>query len=281
MSTGPGRERSWKAELRLGFAHDGQRTVLADMEFRGPLRVQRPFYPEGLPCHCYVLHPPGGLVSGDMLYLEADVRPAAHALLTTPSAGKVYGTDSHNVAQGQDVRMRVTDGILEWLPMETIIFDRARAVMNLELDLAGQSRALGWDIVCLGREAGNHPFMAGQLRQQLRIRRDGYPLLLERLELNAGETMQSAPFGLGGHTVSGTMFAASPTPDLTDLAAPVRERLRPRHGMIGVTCRRGVLLVRYLGNRADEARELFESAWRIIRPALLEVEACAPRVWAT
>lgn len=276
---GPG--RSWKAELRLGFAHDGWRTVLADMDFCGPLRVQRPFYPEGGTCHCYVLHPPGGLVSGDRLRIEAAVRPGAHALLTTPSAGKVYGTDSRDVAQGQDVLLHVTDGVAEWLPLETIIFDRAKALMRLDVELTGTATALGWDIICLGREAGNHPFGSGSLEQRLRINRDGRPLLLENLHVSGGSPMQSGACGLHGRTVSGTMFAVSDKPELAELVQPVREALRPRFGLVGVTCRRGVLLARYLGERAEEARGLFETAWRIIRPRLLGLEACAPRIWAT
>lgn len=276
-----GLDRSWKAELRLGFRHDGRRTVLAEMEFAGPLRVQRPFYPEGAPCHCYVLHPPGGLVSGDRLRIEANVQPGAHALLTTPSAGKVYGTDSRGVAQGQDVVLNIQDGVLEWLPMETIIFDRASALMRLDVDLAGQATAIGWDIICLGREAGNHPFLTGSLDQRLHIRRDGRPLLLENLDVSGGSTMQIGAFGLGGRTVTGTMFAVSDKPELAELVTTVRERLQPKFGLVGVTCRRGVLLVRYLGDRAEEARGLFETAWRIIRPVLLVKNACSPRIWAT
>jgi urease accessory protein len=281
MTTDLGSERSWKAELRLGFAGDGQRTVLADMDFCGPLRVQRPFYPEGGPCHCYVLHPPGGLVSGDRLRIQASVQPGAHALLTTPSAGKVYGTDSRGVAQGQDVTLSAHDGVIEWLPMETIIFDRAHALMRLDVEMNGTATVIGWDIICLGREAGNHPFATGRLDQRLHIRRNGRPLLLENLDLAGGSAMQHGAFGLGGHTVTGTMFAVSDRPDMPGLVASLRERLQPRCGRIGVTCRRGVLLVRYLGDRADEARSLFEKAWRLLRPALLGLEACAPRIWAT
>jgi urease accessory protein len=281
MITDLGPERSWKAELRLGFARDGQRTVLADMDFSGPLRVQRPFYPEGAPCHCYVLHPPGGLVSGDRLRIQTRVQPGAHALLTTPSAGKVYGTDSLGVTQGQDVTLCAQDGVIEWLPMETIIFNRAHALMRLDVELTGTATAMGWDIVCLGREAGNHPFTTGRLDQRLHIRRNNRPLLLENLDLAGGSPLQHDAFGLGGHTVTGTMFAASDSADMPGLVTPLRESLQPRCGRIGVTSRRGVLLVRYLGDRADEARSLFETAWRIIRPALLGLEACTPRIWAT
>ncbi|MFN2317914.1 MAG: urease accessory protein UreD, partial [Gemmatimonadales bacterium] len=93
--------RRWSASLELGFQSrlggGRQSTHLSLLRHEGPLRVQRPFYPEGAQgcCHVYLLHPPGGLVSGDVLRIDAAVGEGAHALLTTPAAAKVYMADSH------------------------------------------------------------------------------------------------------------------------------------------------------------------------------------------
>ena len=57
----------WQAGLGLGLSRRADRTVLADRCRHGPLAVQRAFYPEGTPCHVYLLHPPGGVVGGDVL----------------------------------------------------------------------------------------------------------------------------------------------------------------------------------------------------------------------
>lgn len=273
--------RTWPASLVLGFEHRQDRTVLADMHFHGPLRVQRPFYPEGPVCHCYLLHPPGGLVSGDRLHIDVTVHPGAHALLTTPSAGKIYGTDSCGVQQGQQVRLSVQDGVIEWLPMETIVFNAAQATLVVDVDLDSSSTAMGWEILCLGRPEGNALFESGRAGTRVHIKRDDKPLLLDRMDVDGGGCMQSNVFGLGGHTVSGTMFVASPNPDLNLLVSSLRDALDSKGRHLGVTCRRGVLLVRYLGDRAEEARGLFEQAWQIIRPGLLGMQACAPRIWAT
>jgi len=66
----------WQAELSLRFARDeaGGATRLIERSHRGPLVVQRPFFPEGREVpHVYVLHPPGGVVGGDSLLLRAVV----------------------------------------------------------------------------------------------------------------------------------------------------------------------------------------------------------------
>ena len=81
----------WQAELALGFAATKRGVVLQHCRHQGPLYVQKPFYPEGrqLP-HVYLLHPPGGLVSGDKLQINVAMARDTQALISTPGAGRVY-----------------------------------------------------------------------------------------------------------------------------------------------------------------------------------------------
>lgn len=279
---GYGPDRNWPASLDLEFAPRNGRTVLTRMDFRGPLRVQRPFYPEGQTCHAYLLHPPGGLVSGDALAIRATARPGARALLTTPSAGKAYGADGSGAVQSQAVRIAAEDAAVEWTPMETIVFDRAKADLSVAVDLAGDARCIGWEILCLGRPAGGRPFKTGCVVQTLEIHRDQKPLLHERQTFSGGANVMTDNFGLAGASVTGTLFAAGPDDVLQEALAMVRKALAPAPGAVcASTHRRGVLLTRYRGNDAEEARRLFALAWAEIRPVLLGREACPPRIWTT
>jgi len=38
---------------------------------------------------------------------------------------------------------------------------------------------------------------------------------------------------------------------------------------------------RYLGDSAEQARNLFTAWWQVLRPQLLDRVACAPRIWST
>ncbi len=142
-----------KPRCSSGFAAENGATRLARRAHRGPLVVQRPFVPEGPGvCHVYLLHPPGGLVGGDELAIDVDVDADAHALVTTPAAGKVYRTNGAPVRQTQ--RLRVADGgTLEWMPQEAILYDGARATLETRVDLGRNARFFGIDAVCFGLPA--------------------------------------------------------------------------------------------------------------------------------
>ena len=63
---------AWPARLNLSFAERAGRTVLTGQRHSGPLLAQKPFYPEPNGCcHIYLIYPPGGIVGGDELSLNA------------------------------------------------------------------------------------------------------------------------------------------------------------------------------------------------------------------
>ena len=275
----------WKAALHLGFAAENGATRLARRAHRGPLAVQRPFVPEGPGvCHVYLLHPPGGLVGGDELAVDVDVDADAHALVTTPAAGKVYRTNGAPVRQTQ--RLRVADGgTLEWMPQEAILYDGARATLETRVDLGRNARFFGIDAVSFGLPARRAPFARGRCRQTFELRRDGRPLLIERGLYDAQDEVGTARWGLGGACVL-AFAAAAPAPgaEVVD-AVRARAAAAPEGDLGAVTVvgagDGGVLVARYLGRNAEHARAFLQDTWRLVRPALLGREAVSPRVWAT
>ena len=162
---------AWQAHLRLGFAwHDGV-SRLVERTHSGPLRVQKPLYPEGdAVCHAIIIHPPGGVVGGDQLAVDVTVGEGAHAFLTSPGAAKWYRANGH--VSGQHIVLRAGSGAsIEWLPQESIFFDQACVRLRHEVELAADASYIGCDIVCLGRSASGEIFNEGSISQQVQIRR--------------------------------------------------------------------------------------------------------------
>ena len=189
-------DSGWDAKLSLRFASRGDRTEIVERRHHGPLRIQRPFYPEPSgTCHVYVLHPPGGVVGGDQLALDVSVDAGAHALLTTPAATKLYR--SAGARAGVRQTLRVARGArLEWLPHETIAFSAAHAELMTRVELAAGARFLGWEMLCLGRPASDERFDRGEVRQSIEIEIGGKPAYCERGSYAAGDEVLSAAWGL-------------------------------------------------------------------------------------
>ena len=267
-------EKGWKAQLELEFAKQGEKTLLVKRKQFGPLTVQRPFYPEGGVCHVYVLHPPGGIVGGDQLHFSIHAQENAHALITTPAAGKFYRSSGEQATQQVNINVD-NHAMLEWLPQETIIYDGANVSSTVNIALAPQARFIGWEILSLGRPASGEGFDCGVAQMNWRIYCQHRPLFLERLQLDAHAF--SARWGLSGLSACGTLFA-------TPVSAKSLEAVRD---LIGDTAGRGVtqiddmLICRAIDSRSDKLRNFFEQVWKIVREDTLERTMCSPRIWAT
>jgi urease accessory protein len=272
-------QRGWQAELALGFERRDGRTVLAARRHSGPLVVQKPLYPEGDEvCHAIIVHPPAGIAGGDELELAAGAGDRAHALLTTPGAGRWYR--SAGPWARQSLTFEAGNGsCLEWLPQETIVFDGALADLRTEVRLGGDARFIGWEVLCLGRTGSGERFTRGECRLRTVVTRDGRPLWHERGRIEGGGALMAAPAGLAGRSVCGTLYAASACIGAPEVAA-CRD-VPPAAGEAAVTLIPGVLLARYLGDSSEAAKRYFVELWRRLRPAVAGREAHEPRIWRT
>ena len=270
----------WRAELELAFACKHGRTRLAHRWHRGPLRIQRPFYPGrpgGVdPCQVVILHPPGGVVGGDRLDIEVSAEQGTHVQLTTPGATKFYRSTG-SVAL-QRTRIRVASGAtLEWTPQETILFDGSLSRIETRVQLEARARFLGWEIAALGRPAAPAPFVRGLCHQRFEIERDGVPIWIERGEHRGGGASLEGSWGLAGRAALGVMVCVGGD----GLAlGPVRTRLQGFEGggrLAAVTKRGDLVILRAL---AHETRPIFE-LFANLRGSLLGEDTPGARIWAT
>ncbi|RZI41296.1 urease accessory protein UreD [Herbaspirillum sp. HC18] len=273
----------WQAWLALGFTRDADTTRLIERSHHGPLRVQKPLYPEGSDiCHAIVVHPPGGVVGGDQLDIHACVGERASAFITTPGAAKWYKANGR--VSRQSVYLKAGDGAtLEWLPQETIFFDAAHVQLDTVVEMGKDTAYLGGEILCFGRTASGESFTAGTIAQRTSIRLDGKLVWFEQGELSAASTAMASPLGMAGKSVCATLIGVGKAVPASVIHA-IREsagRSVQESDAFGVTQMKSVVVVRYLGNSSETARHVMIDAWRELRPLLTGRAPVMPRIWNT
>jgi len=271
----------WQARLDLRFARREDATILSGRSHHGPLRVQKALYPEDRSvCHAIVLHPPAGICGGDELTIAAGVGDAAHALLTTPGAGKWYRSAGPWASQTLDFEI-AAGAALEWLPQESIIFDGARGRMESRIRLAKGATYIGWEMLCLGRRAAGERFEHGELRLKTRIEQEDRLIWAEQGRIAGGSDLLASAIGLAGFSVCATLLAAG-VPVASEVIAAARGvSATEERALHGLTALPGVLVARYLGHSSEAARTWMVDLWRLLRPAQLGRAAEVPRIWST
>lgn len=271
--------RGWHAELKLDYQLKETKTRLASKSQKGPLTVQRPFYPEGGICHSYILHPPGGVVGGDILDIQLNAAAGAHCLITTPGATKFYRSKS-DLESRQTLRITVEkDAVVEWLPQQNIFFTGARSELNAEINLQSGGKFIGWEMHCFGRPANSEGFDDGTIKSRTQIIIDGELQLVEQLNTD-GNSLINSSCGLRNKAMQASLIAAP----FSEAQKQKLEQLLldyPHRDLIGLTLVDEVLVIRVLGDHIEPILENFTRLWTQLRTTWLQRPACAPRIWDT
>ncbi|MCG8380844.1 MAG: urease accessory protein UreD [Gammaproteobacteria bacterium] len=279
LATAPPSPRSWKAQLDLGFNVRHQKTALTSRKHTGPLSIQKTFYPEeNGTCHTYILHPPGGLVGGDEITINIAAEEDTQALLTTPSAGKFYR--SHQLTATQKLTFTLKkNACVEWLPQETILFDKSTARLTTDVHLAEGAHYIGWDILCFGRPASFEQFNEGHCQQNTRIYRNQKPLLIENTFYAGGTTFMRAPWGLNNFIVSATLQATVKNAKTLSACQAITKKFTA--GQAGVTLIEDLIICRIMAHDKTHVWNLLIELWHRLRPDTLGHNPHLPRIWAT
>jgi urease accessory protein len=265
----------WRAVLTADITHEHGRAVLRAAH-SGPLRLQKALYPEGdAICHAIIVHPPGGIASGDDLQLRFDIGHDAHTLVTTPGATKWYRKDAQGPAR-QTVHLQVqAGGVLEWLPQEAIAFDHCDAQASTHIALEPGALCAGWDVWVLGRKAHGEVLTTGRVFNRLRIEIGGVPALVEHSLMHAGAMHSVA--ALNGHHCCGIFWVAGARVDEAQLDA-----LRAQDPTLAITCPQDNLLIaRGISSDPEALMHALRQCWLAARQMLLNTPAHLPRIWST
>ena len=279
---------AWQGSLSLAYRrdqiHGSARTVVHDRH-DGPLRVLASLYPEtpGI-CHNVLVHPPGGLVGGDVLDLDVTLAPDTHALITTPGATRFYR--STGAAATQRLHAVLGDGArLEWLPLETLAYSGCIAENRLRFELAPGAEMMGWDVLALGLPASGQAFVQGRFTQTIELP----GRWLERGLIDAADTrLLDSPLGWAGQRVMGTLwFAAGSALPAARRDALLEAARAATHGHAlrmsagATTVHDGIVVLRVLAPRVEPLMALLTGVWSAWRALAWQLPAGTPRVWRT
>ena len=211
----------------------------------------------------------GGLTGGDRMSWRAEAGAGATLTLSTQACEKVYRAETGRAEV--ETRLIVGAGArLDWLPQETILFDRAALARQLTADLERDSRLLVSEAVILGRTAMGESVRRGELRDRWRIRREGRLVFADDLALTGpiAATAELAPVLGGARAFASLLLVAQDAPRFLE---PLRQVL----GLAGgASAFDGKLFCRIVAADGMALRRVLLPALAVLRDG----RPC-PRIW--
>ncbi|QUS35670.1 urease accessory protein UreD [Falsirhodobacter algicola] len=258
-----------RMERSEGLAHAGLawrdgRTRLVDLRQQGSAKAILPRVEGDVP-EVVFLNTSGGLTGGDRLDLSLHV--TGRATGTTQTAERAYD------AGGGLARVRVAhrvEGWLDWLPQETIVYDRAGLDRETRIDLAPGAGCICLEMLVLGRAAMGEVVRDLHLSDRREVWRDGKPAFVEWLSLN-NEALRAGPAGLAGARAIATLAMVGPGAE--DALTRARGALTQDGVEAAASAWDGKLVVRMRAGDGWPLRRQVASLLTALRDAPL------PRVW--
>lgn len=256
-----------RGQAHASFVLRNERTCLERLHQAGCAKAMLPRTYGPCP-EVVFLNTAGGITGGDRLRYGLDLGPGTRLVATTQTAERAYR--SPEGAGDVALEFSLSAGAhLDWLPQETILFDRSNTCRTTRVDMAGDSTLLWAEMLVMGRAAMGEQLERVALRDQRQIWRDGKPVFVEPLELSP--EILSARAGLSGaRAISTVAFLSADAKDaLETVRALSFERVQ-----IAASAWDGKLIIRAI---ASDAQPLKRAVAALV--TTLRRNVALPRVW--
>jgi urease accessory protein len=165
----------------LRFTNVDGRTVATRAFASSPLKLLNPQLP-GPAAWVYTATYGGGLVGGDRIDVEVDLRAGSRAVLTTQASTKVYRSE---LESSQRLRARVRDdALLVVAPDPLVGFAGARYAQRQTFDLDAAASLVFVDWITAGRHRSGERWAFARYASRLRVRRAGRLVLADGMTLD-------------------------------------------------------------------------------------------------
>jgi urease accessory protein len=261
-----------RARGRVDLAVDGRAGVSRRTRVHesGSLRVRFP-RTGARELEAVLVNTAGGMAGGDGFDINVAVGEQARLVVTTTAAEKVYRSLGPDTTV--DVKLDVAaNASLSWLPQETILFDRARLVRRIEVDLAETARVVLAEALVFGRTGMGEAVAQGLLIDQWRVRRAGRLVHAEGLRLDGTISEKLAQPAVAKGAVAIATVLLVPGDDA--MVAAVRAGADRFRGEVGASSWNGIAVVRFCSTDGAALRHDFMQVLAALNVTPL------PRLWA-
>jgi urease accessory protein len=257
-------------ELRVELRVREGRTVLEGLRQAGCLKARFPRPEDPQWASVVTLNTSGGIAGADVLDSAFVVNAGARATIAAQAAERFYRALPNSAPSRVRTRITVDDrAAVEWLPQETILFDRCALNRRLQVELAADASFLGVECLVFGRAAMGETVQQASLRDAIAVRRAGRWLLHDaiRLDGDVAATLQQAAIAAGAQAVATLVYVAAD-------AEVMLESVRIALPECGASAWDGMLIARMLAADGASLRRSVIAALNVLR--------CGrplPRVW--
>ncbi|MCC3303690.1 urease accessory protein UreD [Sneathiella sp. HT1-7] len=264
-----------RVELRYRVKESGSK--LAHLYQRGCGRVRFPTvdhadYPEAV-----LINTAGGLTGGDHMSYQITLDEGSGLTISGQAAEKIYRSVGSMAVIEAEIHV-ARGAVLEWLPQETILFEKGRLRRMNTVYLEAGSRLIALEATLFGRTAHGETLRAASLQDGWKVWRNGKLLWFDNFVLEGDIHAKSLrPAVLAGAKGMATILIADDQAESYQDVA--RDSVRENCVRAAVTCRDELLIIRVL---ADSGYELRKSLARILTRMRTELSGhtvALPKVW--
>jgi urease accessory protein len=256
-------------ELRVSVKRRGDESVLDGLRQAGCLKAR---FPRAVAAGWFdttTVNTSGGVVGGDRLDTVISVGEGARATIAAQAAERFYRA----LPGGAPSRVRTSvhvgaNAAAEWLPQETILFDRCGLDRRLTVDVVPGAWFLGVEMLVFGRAAMGERVVTARLRDLIRVRR-GEDLLLHdaiRFDGEVDRVLERTAIAGGARAVATLVYVG---PDAEARLDAVRAA-----GDFGASAWNGMLIARILAPDGAASRRSVVAALAVLRDG-----RPLPRAW--
>lgn len=172
-------------DLRVSVKRRGDLSVLDGLRQAGCLKARFPRSVVPGWFDATTINSSGGVAGGDQLQSLIAVGEGARATIASQAAERCYRALPGSAPSQVRTRLEIgDDAAAEWLPQETILFDRCSLDRRLMIDMAAGASFLGVEILVFGRAAMGERVVSARLRDLIQVRRGGALLLHDAIRLD-------------------------------------------------------------------------------------------------